>query len=156
MKISKLCIILVSYSAVFNPLYASSRFPTSIMGLPEYICIHEVTTPNFGPRLVTANSNNVSIKTYAYAYISSNMSCPPFISDYAIPANEISDTSEIIWEDQDIIWENIAPIHCDIDLSDYCARFENNMDPNSGCVIPQQCNVVDTDEDCRPGLLPTQ
>lgn len=153
MKLSNtLTIVFTFVISLLSHAKATPYLPPEPISFPEYICIHEVFSPtNVGPRL--KNRNPVTSKIYAYAYINPDMTCPPFVSAYEIPENEIYSTGDIIWEDPDFIWEDIAPIHCDVEVSDECASpmFTN---ANVACSDLEYCTVTDTNHDCRPGLLP--
>ena len=154
MKILKLSTLVVSYFVVVNSVNATSYLPPEPISFPEYTCIHQIAVPTYKKHQPT----QYTIKTYEYAFISPDMTCPPFFSEYAIPANELDYVDEVIWENGDDIWDGMQPTHCADTKPAACAVFDKMATPNPSCPNPIACstNVVDTDEDCRPGLLSTR
>ncbi|MGJ8662321.1 MAG: hypothetical protein ACSHWU_01665 [Marinicella sp.] len=130
---------------VFNQAKSTPYLPPGPLPFPQFICVHEVTKPT---------KHGTSVKTYAYAWINADETCPPFTSQYEIPENEIGYTGDVIWDELE---EEVSHVICPT-LPSTCTEFNSELGLNTAemqaCVFAiEACYVADTGHDCRPGLL---
>jgi len=142
MRFLKFTALILMINALLNDSLA--EFPGN--SEPHFTCVHQ-------DLFLTKQGTYVPIKAYRFAFVNIvDEVCPPFISDYRIPANEIN-------VEDNVVWGEIEHSHstCSSNVSPECTTPTTDDVLKALCEeeIMLVCQASDdpTGHDCRGGMF---